>query len=129
MSDRERVTITSGMDPNDGCPLNLLAFKIHKNAVNHGWWESHRTFPEVIALIHSELSEALEEYRKGHNPTKVYYNPEDPNKPEGIPIELADAIIRILDYCNFSQIDIERAILLKHKYNITRPYRHGGKKC
>ena len=50
-------------------------------------------------------------------------------KPEGIPIELADVIIRILDYCGYAGIDIEAAIRQKHEYNKSRPYRHGGKKC
>lgn len=69
----------------------------------------------------------LEEYRKGRQATEVY--PGNNEKPEGIPIELADAIIRILDYCGYAGIDIEAAILQKHEYNKTRPYRHGGKKC
>lgn len=50
-------------------------------------------------------------------------------KPEGIPIELADVIIRVLDYCGYAGIDIDAAISQKHEYNKTRPYRHGGKKC
>jgi NTP pyrophosphatase (non-canonical NTP hydrolase) len=48
-------------------------------------------------------------------------------KPEGVPIELADCIIRILDYCGHAGIDIEQAIKIKHEYNKTRPHRHGGK--
>jgi NTP pyrophosphatase (non-canonical NTP hydrolase) len=50
------------------------------------------------------------------------------SKPEGIPAELADCIIRILDYCGKEGIDIEEAVKIKHQYNKTRPYRHGGKK-
>ena len=53
----------------------------------------------------------------------------DNGKPEGIPIELADVIIRVLDYCGYAGIDIDAAISQKHEYNRTRPYRHGGKKC
>jgi NTP pyrophosphatase (non-canonical NTP hydrolase) len=49
-------------------------------------------------------------------------------KPEGIASEMADCIIRILDYCAYEGIDIEQAIQLKHEYNKTRPYRHGGKR-
>lgn len=50
-------------------------------------------------------------------------------KPEGVAVELADCVIRILDYCGRAGIDIEEAIRIKHEYNKTRPYRHGGKKC
>lgn len=105
--------------------LNELAKEIHENAVSHGWWEEARSFPEIIALVHSELSEALEEYRRNHGVTEVY----GVTKPEGVPIELADAIIRILDYCGYAGIDIVAALERKHEYNKTRPYRHGGKRC
>ena len=100
---------------------------IHENAVLHGWWEEKRGFPEICALIHSEVSEALEEYRNGRDLTEVYTG--NSGKPEGIPIELADAIIRVLDYCGYAGIDIDAAITQKHEYNKCRPYRHGGKKC
>lgn len=107
--------------------INEVAKQIHENAVDHGWWDEERGFPEVLALIHSEVSEALEEYRNGHLPTEVYTG--NNGKPEGIPIELADVIIRVLDYCGYAGIDIDAAISQKHEYNRTRPYRHGGKKC
>lgn len=197
---------------------NELATIIHENAVTHGWWDKERSFAEVVALIHSELSEALEEYRSGKPnlwfaciPTDIFNGCRNmthcesekgvlgcakttefcrykDKKPEGIVVELADAIIRILDYCGFAGIDIEKAmaeqradfdaytlpeliaechyilskayknveeraahfaecisiinfwakenggdleeaIVLKHEYNKSRPYRHGGKKC
>ena len=107
--------------------INELAKQIHENAVDHGWWDEERGFPEILALIHSEVSEALEEYRNGHRAMEVYYGYDE--KPEGIPIELADVIIRILDYCAYAGIDIDAAISEKHEYNKSRPYRHGGKKC
>ena len=107
--------------------INEFAQEVHQNAVTHGWWETERDPAEIIALIHSEWSEALEEYRMGFGPDLIY--PGKDGKPEGIAVELADAMIRILDYCACTGIDIEEALKLKHAYNKGRPYRHGGKKC
>ena len=108
--------------------LNDMAKTVHENAKNKGWWEDgERNFGEMCALITSEVSEAFEEYRKGVSPRVVYLSKD--GKPEGIGIELADVVIRILDYCAYTNIDIEAMITRKHLYNTTRPYRHGGKKA
>jgi len=119
--------------------MNELAKEIHSIAKSKGWWDAERSFPEIIALCHSELSEALEEYRVGS--TYLYSEffgeggdvlPEsfpEGIKPQGIAVELADVIIRILDFCGKEDIDIEGIVHLKHEYNKTRPYRHGGKMC
>ena len=107
--------------------INEFAQEVHENAIAHGWWDEKRSFPEIIALIHSEVSEALEEYRMGFDPDLIY--PGKDGKPEGLPVELADAILRILDYCACVGIDIEEALKLKHAYYKERPYRHGGKVC
>lgn len=136
--------------------LNEFAAEVHALAVEKGWWEPAPSFPEVITMIHCELSEAIQEYREGA--PNVYfpclaasenkvpcggketincYNFKHGNsaedctyrgsKPEGVAVELADAILRILDYCAFAGIDIESVLEMKHEYNKGREYRHGGK--
>ena len=122
--------------------LNALAKQIHDSAVAHGWWDNPPSFGEVCALIHSEVSEALEEYREGNKirpgtPTPmVYYSgggyvataiTECCKKPEGITIELIDVIIRTLDYLAITGVDIDALMAQKMAYNKSRPYRHGGK--
>lgn len=131
--------------------INELAKEVHENAVAHGWWEKPPTLPEALCLIHAELSEALEEYREG-NPL-IYGTcalaAEDckfsgvcdrvgrpgegegidgPCKPEGIAVELADVILRTLDLMAALGVDVDAVVMAKHKYNIGREYRHGGKK-
>lgn len=107
--------------------LNELAQEAHKIALDHGWWDKERSFPETVALCHSELSEALEEYR---NDTPVLYvsgNAEG-HKPEGVAVEMADCVIRIMDWFGSVNIDPTEIIQMKMQYNRGRPYRHGGKK-
>lgn len=107
--------------------ITELVQESHKTAVEHGWWEKKPEFGTLIALCHSELSEALEEYRRGSSPEETREHPMIPRKPEGIPSELADTIIRIFDMCGYYGIDLEEAILQKMQYNKERPYKHGGK--
>lgn len=103
--------------------LNELAKEAHQIAVEHGWWSPEPSFGDLVALMHSELSEALEEYRAGNRirpgqPTPmVYYSgggyvatdtTECCKKPEGIAVELADCIIRILDWMGKEQMDADK---------------------
>ncbi len=82
---------------------NELAEKIHENAVAHGWWESESDFAEIAAMIHCELSEAMKEYR-GDKPMMPFDS--KPGNPEGVTVELADAVSRILDYCGKNGVDV-----------------------
>lgn len=81
-----------------------------------------------LLLIHAEISEACEEMRKpGFNPTVIYTNPSRPNKPEGFPIEIADAVLRLFELAEHCGIDLESAIEAKMAYDATRPQKHGKK--
>ena len=106
---------------------------VHECAVEHGWWEDSdpndvNEKAAKLCLIHGEVSEGHEELRVGKE--GLYYNRDSktPKKPEGLVVELGDAVIRIFDYCKRHNLDLEGAIRKKHNYNVTRPYRHGGKK-
>lgn len=104
--------------------INGLVKTAHKAAADKGFWDTKPNLGEKIALIHSEISEALEEVRAGHAPDEVY---EVDGKPEGLPIELADAVIRIADLCGHYGIDLNAAVDKKLRYNRHRPAKHGKK--
>lgn len=107
-----------------------------ETAKKKGWWEKYdcpeaELFKEEIMssklmLMVSELAETLEEIRKGKDPTEVYESAG--GKPEGVPIELADTIIRIFDLAERHNVDLAKAIHHKMVYNERRSYKHGGKK-
>ena len=104
-------------------------YEVHKNAVQHGWYDGNgaKNFGELLMLVVTEVAEVMEEYRNGRLMKETYVNKN--GKMCGIPSELADIVIRVMDICGYYNIDLEQAIAEKHEYNKSRPYKHGGKKC
>ena len=134
--------------------FNTFAAAVSRTAHAHGWWSDDegnfqdRNTGEMLMLMVCELAEAMESHRDGE--PLLWYEHKDPasvpvaknnwsshrvnddgvpGKPQGVASEFADCIIRILDTCETRNIPVVQALLDKHAYNITRPYRHGGKVC
>lgn len=94
--------------------INQLVKEAFETAKSKGWHDEERETGTMLALIHAEVSEALEADRKGDQ--------------EHFAEELADVVIRVFDLCGLYDIDLQKAIEQKMAYNKTRPYKHGGKK-
>ena len=103
--------------------ISELCREAHSLARSKGWYDDgDRNHAELLALIHSEVSEVLEELREGHEPNSIRY---DGTKPLGVAIEMADIVIRVADMAAHLGVDLASAIEIKHRYNATRPRKHG----
>lgn len=124
-------------------PLTALFAACYQNSKDHGFHDGEFNIPEKLALVHSEVSEALEAHREGALATQYESKtPEGkvvllnlmnrgpdgkPLKPVGFMSELADIIIRVGDLAGRMERaeELERVIYEKMEYNRTRPYKHG----
>lgn len=111
----------------------------YENSKAHGFWDgvANDNEPTKIALMHSELSELLEAFRKGdppcEKPIDIVGLTEDKHtiwtrRITSREEEVADLFIRLLDYCGRYGIPLATVVLAKHNYNKSRSFRHGGKK-
>jgi len=91
----------------------------HRNAVEKGFWDSPN-LGEKLALIHGEVSELMEAYRKGTE-GEPCGKADLTNEEE----EFADIALRLMDLAGHRGIDLATAIEKKHAYNLTRPHKHG----
>lgn len=124
MNDKGKLTING--DRAVAMGLALLVEACGRQQEANGWRESNRPFTEECMLVVTEVAEAVEEYRDHRGFTETYYKPEKPTKPEGIPSELADVIIRVGDMCEKYNIDLADAFFTKFAYNFTRGYKHSN---
>jgi len=96
-----------------------LQRSIHDNALSHGFWDGNCAIGTKLMLVCTELGEAMEAHRDNY--------PKDKHLPhlDNFTVELADAVIRIMDLAQKLNLDLSGAILAKHEFNKSRPHKHG----
>ena len=130
-TDPDQVSVSAGH------VINLVARYIHAGNRERGWWSdletgediTHtRNVGELLCLVHSEISEAMEGHRKGLMDDKLPHR-------SMFEVELADAVIRIFDIAGSYGLDLGGAIFEKDEYNAARAdhqrenrLKDGGKK-
>ncbi len=117
------------LDQSADLSIGRLVADIRAWAEAKGWYDRPRPIPEDIALIHSEASEMLAEWRHGHLPGETYYLTDEARgtdpEPHGLDSELADVVIRCCDFAARHGVDLVAALRAKLDFNWSRPYRHG----
>ena len=112
--------------------LEEMQLEVREVNEDKGWYDQHRSFGDDVALLHSEVSEMYEAYRRwgldDATPAGNISDLADLPKPEGLGSEIADVFIRLLDTAQRAGIDLRAEYERKLAYNRTRPYRHGNKR-
>ena len=103
-----------------GPPITLSRLQTDANmtAYNNGEWKQPRAFRDLVTEAVSELHDALEEYNDGAHPMGIRWA--DDGEPKGIPIELADVLIRVADMSEQFHINLTEAVRVKMEYNRTK---------
>lgn len=101
--------------------FNKIAKVVNNIAKEKGWWNGDRNDGELIALMHSELSECLEFLRNNNSQSNHILS------FTGVEEELADVIIRIMDFAAQRKYNVAEALIEKINFNKNREYKHGGK--
>ncbi|AVD99698.1 pyrophosphatase [Mycobacterium phage Cuke] len=147
MNDKGALSTSGQLTVMNG--LAVLKEAVTLNNYEKGWRSpdsTKRPVGELAALLHSEVTEAFESYRDNEpqlayeynfdgrkeimvTPTYLVPGHSEPliGKPIGMASELADVIIRVLDWADEHDVPVIQAVLEKHAYNQTRAFRHGGK--
>jgi NTP pyrophosphatase (non-canonical NTP hydrolase) len=119
--------------------INELSKQIFENNKAKGFYDSEKNIGEMLCLIHSEVSEALECDRKdrecasrmseinGIAEDEAFKTSFEEKVKDTFQDELADIMIRVMDLAAFRGVDLEEHIKAKMRYNSLRPYKHGKK--
>lgn len=129
----------ASLDGIDLSAFDEIAKQCYLNSLEHGFYEDFKLHKDIesvrsywgnkFMLMVGEYAEAHEELRSGHSITEIYYNPEKPGKPEGVPVEVMDGVIRSLDFLGYLYVvwgvKPSDVLLGKFNYNVSRPVMHG----